>query len=59
MPKKDGTPTAAERRDAERIAGNHRWIAEQPEDVLRDMRESMGDGDEWADAIDAELARRA
>lgn len=58
MPKKDGTPTAAERRDAERIAANHQWIAEAADDILADMRSTMDDADEWAALIDAEQARR-
>jgi hypothetical protein len=27
MPRKDGTPTAAERKNAERLESNRRWIA--------------------------------
>lgn len=50
MPKKDGTPTAAERRDAERIAANHQWIAEAADDILADMRSTMDDADEWGRA---------
>src|SRR5262245_10816850 len=58
MPRKDGTPTAAERRDAERTASNERFIAERPDHDLAAVRRWMDANDEWAVKIDAELARR-
>lgn len=58
MPRKDGSPTAAERKDAERIAANERFIAERPLADLLAARRDMVEGDEWADKIDAEIARR-
>lgn len=57
MPRKDGTPTSAERKDAERIANNERFIATATTEQLRQVREP-GINDEWDAKIDAEIAQR-
>jgi hypothetical protein len=40
MPRKDGTPTAAERKDAERIEANRRHIAGMTDDDLATLRDN-------------------
>ena len=65
MPRKDGTPTAAERKNAERIETNRRYVnggrdlADFPDWTLTQVRAELADDAEAVALIDAETARRA
>jgi hypothetical protein len=64
MPRMDGSPTAAERKDAERREANRRYILDgrilsHLEDwTLSSVRSELADDPAVVAAIDAELARR-
>lgn len=64
VPRRDGTPTAAERKNLERIESNRRYITAGKDltDVatwsLADVREDFTHDAETLALIDAELARR-
>ena len=64
MPRKDGTPTAAERKDAERIESNRAYVrdgkplAEVDDETLRDIRAELADDPEAVALIGVELMRR-
>jgi hypothetical protein len=64
MPRMDGSPTAAERKDAERREANRRYILDgrilsHLEDwILSSVRSELADDPAVVAAIDAELARR-
>lgn len=63
MPRKDGTPTAAERKNAERIESNRRYVREGKDLTeafgLAEVREELADDPEAVALIDAEMERRA
>lgn len=64
MPRKDGMPTAAERKNAERIEANRRYISdgkdltEVADWTLIDVRAELADDAQVVARIDAEMAGR-
>ena len=64
MPRKDGTPTAAERKNAERIESNRRYVrdgkdlTELDDATLTDVRAELADDPDAVAVIDTELGRR-
>lgn len=58
MPRQDGTPTAAERRDAERVARNADFIATRSDADLVHLRSDQLLDEKTVAQVAAEITRR-